>query len=122
MKLFRYDLFFDMIIFGSYFKIQELTILLLIGFINFGVTNQAPQVSFNFVVEDLMLVLSYEFADIRLCKLLVIYEAISYYGDQAFSLHSPRASLPLVTCSSPHRTSKEEDSASAWTLDPNIWG
>ena len=81
------------------------------GFINFGVTNQAPQVSFNFVVEDSMLVLSYEFSDIRFCELLVIYEAISYYGAQEFSLHIPRASLPiyLITCSSPHRTSKDGD-------------
>ena len=78
-------------------------------FINFGVTNQAPQVSLNFVVEDSVLVLSYEFADIRFCELLVISEAISDYGSQLFALHSPRASLPLVTCSSPHRTSKEED-------------
>ena len=38
-----------------------------------------------------------------------IYEAISDYGAQAFALHSPRDSLPLVTCSSPHITSKEED-------------
>ena len=40
---------------------------------------------------------------------MVIYEAISDYGAQSFSLHIPRSSLPLVTCSSPHRTSKEED-------------
>ena len=56
-----------------------------------------------------MLVLSYEFDCIRFCELLVIYEEISYYGAQAFVLNIPRASLPLVTCSSPHRTSKEED-------------
>ena len=31
------------------------------------------------------------------------------YGAQAFTLYSPRDSLPLVTCSSPHITSKEED-------------
>ena len=43
-------------------------------------TNQAPQVSFNFVVEDSMSVLSYEFSDIRFCELLDISEAISYYG------------------------------------------
>ena len=65
MKLFGSDLFSDLIIFGSGFNIQELSVLLVTGFINFGVTNQAPQVSFNFVVEDSMLVLSYEFADIR---------------------------------------------------------
>ena len=62
------------------FKIQELSILLVTGFINFGVTNQAPQVSFNFSVEDSMLVLSYEFYDIRFCELLDVYEAISDYG------------------------------------------
>ena len=43
-----------------------------------------------------MLVLSYEFADIIFCELLVISEAISDYGAQAFALHSPRASLPLA--------------------------
>ena len=59
------DLYSDMIICGSGFKIQELSVFLITSFINFGVTNQAPQVSFNFVVEDSMLVLSYEFDDIR---------------------------------------------------------
>ena len=80
MNIFGSILFSDMIICGSGFKIQELTILLVTGFINFGVRNQASQVSFNFVVEDSMLFLSYEFADIRFCELLDIYEAISYYG------------------------------------------
>ena len=106
---FGYDLFSYLIICGSGFKIQELTVFLVTGFINFGVTNQGPQVSFNFDVEDSMLVLYYEIADIRCCELLNIFEAISYYRSQAFSLHSPRSSLPLVTCSSPHRTSKEGD-------------
>ena len=48
---------------------------------------------------------------------MVILEAISYYGSQSFTLHSPRASLPLYlfTCSSPHITSKEGD-----TLHPPI--
>ena len=85
--------------------------MLVAGFINFGVTNQVPQISFNFVVENSMLVLSYEFADIRFCELLVISEEISVYGAQAFTLHSPRASLPiyLITGSSPYRTSKDGD-------------
>ena len=83
--------------------------MLVTGFINFGVTNQALQVSFNFVAEDSMLFFSYEIADIIFFELLDIYEAISNYGAQTFALHSPRASLPLVTCSSPHRTSKEGD-------------
>ena len=56
-----------------------------------------------------MLVFSSEIVDIRFCELLDIYKAISYYGAQSFALHSPRDSLPLVTCSSPHRTSKEGD-------------
>ena len=42
MNLFISDLFFDMIIFGSGFKIQYLSGLLVTGFTNFGVTNQAP--------------------------------------------------------------------------------
>ena len=56
-----------------------------------------------------MLVSSYEVADILFCDSLSISASISYYGAQAFTLQSPRASLPLVTCSSPHITSKEED-------------
>ena len=48
MNLSRSDLFSELIIFGSGFKIEELTVLLVTGFIRFGVTNQAPQVSFNF--------------------------------------------------------------------------
>ena len=109
MSLFGSDLFFDMIIFGSGFNIQELTVLLVTCFINFGVTNQALQVSFNFAVEDSMLVISYEIDDIRFCELFDISESISDYGAQAFALHSPMDSLPLVSCSCPHRTSKEED-------------
>ena len=58
-----------------------------------------------------MLVLSSEFVDIIFCELLDISEDISYYGAQEFTLHSPRASLPiyLIPCSSPHRTSKDGD-------------
>ena len=55
-----------------------------------------------------MLVSSYEVADILLCDSLSISEAISDYGAQAFALNSPSAFLPLITCSSPHRTGKEE--------------
>ena len=56
-----------------------------------------------------MLVSSYEAADILLCDSLSILESISDYGAQAFALHNPSASLPLITCLSPHITSKEED-------------
>ena len=61
---------------GLGFNIQDLLVFLVTSFINFDVTNQAPQVSLNFVVEDSMLVISYEFADIRFCELLVISEAL----------------------------------------------
>ena len=72
MNIFGSDLFSDLIICDSGFKIQELLVLLITGFINFGVTNQAPQISFKLDVEDSMLVFSYEFADIIFCELLVI--------------------------------------------------
>ena len=56
-----------------------------------------------------MSVFSYEFFDIIFCGSLVIFEVILDYGAQAFTLHSPMASLPiyLITCSSPHKTSKD---------------
>ena len=61
MILFGYDMILfgsDMILFGSSFKFQELLINLVDDLINFGVTNQVPQVSFKLVVGDLMLVSS----------------------------------------------------------------
>ena len=52
MNIFGYDLFSDLIICDSGFKIQDLLVFIITGFINFGVTNQAPQVSFNYVIDD----------------------------------------------------------------------
>ena len=89
MKMFGSDL-----IFYSNFKFQEPSYILVVGFINFGVTNQVPQVSFKLAAGDLMLVSSYEIANILICESLIISEAISYYGAQSFTLHSPRDSLP----------------------------
>ena len=83
--------------------------MILAALTNSGVKNQVPHFLFKTAAGDLVLVSSYEVSDILFCESLDISEAISDYGSQAFSLHSPRASLPLVTCSSPHRTSKEED-------------
>ena len=83
--------------------------MLVAALTNFGVKNQVPQFFFKFAYGDLVLVSSCEVADILFCDSLDISESISDYGAQAFALQSPRASLPLVTCSSPHRTSKEED-------------
>ena len=63
MKIFGYDL-----IFGSIFNFQDPPVILVAGSINFGVTNQVPQVYFKLVAGDLMLVYSYEFADIIFCE------------------------------------------------------
>ena len=82
--------------------------MLVVALTNSGVKNQVPQFFLKIVVGDLVLVSSYEVADILFCDSLAISEAISDYGAEAFALHSPRASLLLVTCSSPHRTGKEE--------------
>ena len=71
--------------------------MLLATITNFGVKNQVLQVFFKFVAGDLVLVSYYEVADILFCESLAIYESISYYGAQSFSLHTPKASLPLVT-------------------------
>ena len=76
MKLFGYDMILfgsDMTLFRSFFKFQDLSLMLTVAsLINFGVKNQVPQVSFKLVVGDLMLVFSYECADIIFCELLVI--------------------------------------------------
>ena len=85
--------------------------MLVVVLINFGVKKQVPQVSFKIVAQDLMSIFSHKFVDIIFFESLVIFKSISYYGDQTFTLHSPRDSLPsyLITCSSPHRTSKDGD-------------
>ena len=109
VNLFRSYLISYLILFGSYFKIQELSIMLVASLTNSSVKNQVPQFLFKTAHGDLVLVSFYEVADILFCESLGIFEAISVYGAQALALHIPRASLPLVTCSSPHRTSKEGD-------------
>ena len=82
--------------------------MLVAALTNFGVKNQVPHFLFKTVDGDLVLFSSYEVADILLCDSLYISEAISDYGAPSFALNNPSASLPLITCSSPHRTSKEE--------------
>ena len=55
MELFGYDIILfipNMILLGSIFQVHELSVLLVAGFINFGVTNQVLQVSFKIVVGD----------------------------------------------------------------------
>ena len=100
-------------LFGLKLEFQGLSVMLVIDLINFGVRNQAPQVSFKFTVVDSMLVSSYEFefAEIKFCESLDILEAISNYGAQEFALHVPRPPPPSysITCSSPHCASKHGD-------------
>ena len=74
--------------------------MLVAALTNSGVKNQVPQFFFNFAAGDLVLVSSYEVADMLFCESLAISEAISDYVAQAFTLHSPRASLPtfFMTC------------------------
>ena len=71
LKLFGSNMilfWYDLVLFGSNFKFQEPSVMLVAGLINFGVTNQVPQVFFKLVAGDLMLVSSYEFADIIFCE------------------------------------------------------
>ena len=62
-----------MILFGSYFKIQEISVMLVAALTNSGVKNQVPQFFFNFAAGDLVLVSSYEVAYILFFESLVIY-------------------------------------------------
>ena len=66
MEFIGYDMIlfgYDIILFGSVFKFQEPSIMLVAG-----VTNQVPQVSFNPVARDLMLISFYDFDDIIFCE------------------------------------------------------
>ena len=99
MNPFRSDLISYLTLFGSNFKIQYLSVMLLVTLTNPSVKNQVSQFFFNFAAGDLMLVSSYEVADILFFESLDISESISDYGAQAFSFHGPRASLPLYISS-----------------------
>ena len=68
VNLFRSDLDSDLIFFGWIFKIQNLSVKLLAALANFGVKNQVPQFLFKTVARDLVLVSSYEIADILFCE------------------------------------------------------
>ena len=57
MKLFGYNIILfrsDMILFGSFFKFQYLSVMVVASLINFGVKNQVPQVSFKIAARDLI--------------------------------------------------------------------
>ena len=74
----------NLILFVSGFKVQNLSVILVAALINFGVKNQVLQVLFKLVVGDLMLVSSYEFADILFYVSLDILEIISYLRRDPF--------------------------------------
>ena len=88
LNLFRYYLLYDMIWFGSYFKIQKHSFMLIAALTNSGVKNQVPHFLFKTADGDLVLVSSYEVADILLCDSLSILESILDYGAQAFAIKS----------------------------------
>ena len=64
MNPFRSDLISNMILFGSNFEIQELSVMLVVSLTNFAVKKQVPQFLFKTAGGDLVLVSSYEVADI----------------------------------------------------------
>ena len=68
VNLFRSDLISDLILFGSNFKIQELSVMLVAALTNSGVKNQVPHFLFKTANGDLVLVSSYEVADILFCE------------------------------------------------------
>ena len=76
VNLFRYDLISDMILFVSDFKIQYLSFMLVAALTNSGVKNQVPHFLFKTADGDLVLVSSYEVADILLYDSLDISEDI----------------------------------------------
>ena len=59
MNPFTSDLIYDLILFGSNFRIQEPSFMLVAALTNSGVKNQVPQFFFNFTDGDLVLVSSY---------------------------------------------------------------
>ena len=68
VNLFRYDLIFDLILFGLVFKIQKLSVMLVAALSNSGVKNQVPQFFLKIVAGDLVLV--------PLMRLLIFYYVI----------------------------------------------
>ena len=82
MNQFRSNLNYYLILFGSYFKIQEISVVLVAVLTNSGVKNQVSQFFFKFAYGDLVLVSSCEVANILFCESLAISEAILDYGAQ----------------------------------------
>ena len=80
MELFGSDIILFrsyMIILGSIFQVHELSVLLVASFINFGVTNQVPQVSFKIVAGDLISLESFG-SDMNLFGYDLFYDLIIF--------------------------------------------
>ena len=67
----------DLILLGS--RVQDISVLLVVVLINFGVKKQVPKISFKIFVGDLMSVLSHEFDYIIFYKYFNILEIILYF-------------------------------------------
>ena len=85
--------------------------MLVTDLINFCEKNQAPQGSFKIDVGNSMSVYSYELLILNFVISWIFLEATSYFGAQAFALHSPRppVSSCSITYSYPHSTRKDGD-------------
>ena len=90
--------------------------------INFGVKNQAPQVSFKISVGDLMSVLSHEFADIIFWKFLEILEIISDFRSDPFTLID--LELPVnsyvITCTNFQNFEEGQNCASIISMEHTL--
>ena len=89
MNLFGSDIIllgYFLILFGSFFKSQELSVILVVVLINFGVKNQVPKISFKISVGALMSLFSHEFVDIIFFAYLDILEEISSFRSDPFTL------------------------------------
>ena len=82
MILFGYYL----ILFGSSFNFQDISVMLVPVLINFGVKSQVPKISFKIFARDLMLVFSHDFDDIIFYKYLDILETISDFRSDPSTL------------------------------------
>ena len=85
---------YDITLFGSNFKFKDLSVMLVNVLVNFGVKNQAPQVSLKFVVGDSVSVSSHEFTDMKYCDFMDIFKSILDYRAYTSALIVPMSFLP----------------------------
>ena len=76
----------NMILFGSIFKLQELSVMLVAALINFGVKNQVQQVCFKIVAGDLISFLTFV-SDLNLFgSYLILFGSFFKFQEPSFML------------------------------------